>query len=104
MTTRFQKAKDDSHLEAQFVVFTASWCGPCKQLKPELAKVTAELGKEFIFIDAESQAECVAAGIRNVPTVIALANGQEVDRFSGFKTKAQIIPFVTHNGEEALWP
>jgi thioredoxin-like negative regulator of GroEL len=35
-----------------------------------------------------------AANVRNVPTVILVDNGQEIKRFTGVKSNAQIITWL----------
>lgn len=73
--------------------FSASWCGPCKQLAP----IIEELSKEYegriavAKCDIEEADELTAEyGIRNVPTVIFIKNGQIVDKFVGSKSKSDV--------------
>jgi thioredoxin 1 len=73
--------------------FSATWCGPCKQLAP----IIDELSKEYegrIAVgkcDIEEADDLTAEyGIRNVPTVIFIKNGQIVDKFVGSKSKGDV--------------
>lgn len=73
--------------------FSATWCGPCKQLAP----IIEELAKEYegrIAVgkcDIEEADDLTAEyGIRNVPTVIFIKNGQIVDKFVGSKSKGDV--------------
>jgi thioredoxin 1 len=73
--------------------FSATWCGPCKQLAP----IIEELSKEYegrIAVgkcDIEEADDLTAEyGIRNVPTVIFIKNGQIVERFVGYKSKSDV--------------
>ena len=73
--------------------FSATWCGPCKQLAP----LIEELAKEYegrIAVgkcDIEEADDLTAEyGIRNVPTVIFIKNGQIVDKFVGSKSKGDV--------------
>ena len=73
--------------------FSATWCGPCKQLAP----IIDELSKEYegrIAVgkcDIEEADDLTAEyGIRNVPTVIFIKNGQVVDKFVGSKSKGDV--------------
>lgn len=75
--------------------FWAPWCGPCKMLGP----VIDELSNQFkdnekinivkVNVDENSGA-AVKYGIRGIPTVIFMKNGEIVERFSGFKPKNEI--------------
>ena len=73
--------------------FSATWCGPCKQLAP----IIDELSKEYegrIAVgkcDIEEADDLTAEyGIRNIPTVIFIKNGQVVDKFVGSKSKGDV--------------
>lgn len=71
--------------------FEASWCQPCKQLAEELK------GVEFPIevMDVEENPEAIDAhGIKGVPTLIFLRNGQEVDRVVGFVTKEKVAELI----------
>jgi thioredoxin 1 len=49
------------------------------------------------MVDADANPEITSQySVRGVPTVILLENGVEKNRFSGFKTKEQIINFYNN--------
>lgn len=79
-------------------VFSASWCMPCKQLKGVLEGVTLpNTVVEILVIDESHTAKelAVQAGIRSVPTlVLTSADGSELKRTTGSKTKEQLLAFV----------
>jgi thioredoxin 1 len=67
------------------VDFYADWCGPCKALSPTLERVEGK-NPDVIFakIDVDNSPECAALhGIRSIPTVIFLKNGEVVNKFMG---------------------
>ena len=76
--------------------FTATWCGPCKQLAPVFAELQQEL-TDVIFetIDVDQNRElALEKGISSVPTVILEKNGEQVYRFSGVLPKSVIAGII----------
>lgn len=70
--------------------FWATWCGPCKRLGPIIEEIAAEYdGKAIVGkCDIEENDDLTEKfGIMNVPTVIFLKDGKEVDRVVGLAMK-----------------
>ena len=70
--------------------FWATWCGPCKRLGPIIEELAAEYdGKAVIGkCDIEEETDLTDQfGIMNVPTVVILKDGKEVDRVVGLAMK-----------------
>lgn len=70
--------------------FWATWCGPCKRLGPIIEELAAEYdGKAVVGkCDIEENDELTEKfGIMNVPTVVFLKDGKEVDRVVGLAMK-----------------
>ena len=69
------------------IQFSASWCSPCKALKPVMDKLSDQYKDRanFYITDIEDSGINTgsAAGIRGVPTVIIYKKGTEVDRMTG---------------------
>lgn len=73
--------------------FSATWCGPCKQLAPIIEELSNEYEGRISVgkCDIEEADDLTAEyGIRNVPTVIFIKNGQVVDKFVGSKSKGDV--------------
>jgi thioredoxin-like negative regulator of GroEL len=82
-----EKSKD----EPVVVAFTASWCGPCKTLKPKLSALADKWGFTLAIVDAGDQRELAGLyGVRAVPTVITLEAGVVKGRFAGDRTEAAL--------------
>lgn len=67
------------------VQFGASWCAPCKQLKPKVEQISFESPDiAFAYVDVESSPSfCVESEVMSVPTTIGYHNSVEVDRVVG---------------------
>jgi thioredoxin-like negative regulator of GroEL len=77
----------------QLWYFTADWCAPCKALGPTMNRVSEQISVNKINIDYEADV-VQKYGVRNIPTVILVENGQEVRRFSGNKSYNDVIQFI----------
>jgi thioredoxin-like negative regulator of GroEL len=77
----------------QLFYFSADWCQPCKALGPTMDRVSEQIQINKINIDYE--ADIVQKyGVRNIPTIILVENGQEVRRFTGNRSYNDIISFI----------
>src|SRR4051812_49316925 len=85
------------------VDFWATWCGPCKVIGPILEKLETDYEGRFklVKIDSDQEQQLAAAfGIRSIPTVILMMNGQPVDGFMGAVPEGQVRQFLDkHLGE-----
>ena len=74
--------------------FTATWCGPCKQLSPILDKVVADRADQGVIIKRidVDQDKIIADQFRiqSVPTVYAMFQGQPVADLTQYRTEAQL--------------
>jgi thioredoxin 1 len=74
------------------VDFWAAWCGPCRMVGPIIEEMSNEYeGKAVIGkVDVDHNPGVSAQfGIRNIPTIIFIKNGQIVDKLVGAAPKAQ---------------
>jgi thioredoxin 1 len=73
--------------------FSAAWCGPCRQVKPEVEALAREVSglAEVVAIDVDEQRELAAQyKVRSIPCFVVVRNGREVARQSGAIPKAQM--------------
>ncbi|MEN8115578.1 MAG: thioredoxin [Bacteroidota bacterium] len=66
--------------------FWAVWCGPCRMIAPIVEEMSTEYeGKAIIGkVDVDSNpGVAMKYGIRNIPTVLFVKNGEAVDKQVG---------------------
>ena len=59
------------------VDFWATWCGPCRKVGPYIGKVDVDENDEL----------AMRFGVRNIPTILFIKNGQVVDKQIGAAAK-----------------
>lgn len=84
---------DESMQRPVLVDFWADWCAPCKQLMPILEALAVEYNGAFLLAKVnadEMQGITQQFGVRSLPTVMLIQNGQPVDGFAGVQPESQI--------------
>lgn len=79
------------------VDFTATWCGPCKQIAPFIDQLADEYaGKvKVVKLDIdEAPNTAVKFGVRGVPTLIVFKDGEALARQMGAVPKTVIAQLV----------
>ncbi|MEO7432996.1 MAG: co-chaperone YbbN [Dokdonella sp.] len=91
---------DASFVQPILVDLWATWCEPCKVLGPLLEKVVdsyhGALRMAKIDCDKE-QALAASFGVRSIPTVVLIREGQMVDAFTGALPESGIREFLARH-------
>jgi len=78
----------ETGVEDKIVVldFWAQWCGPCRMVGPIIDQLSEEYKDQAIIgkVDVDSNPETsMKFGVRNLPTILFIKNGEVVDRQVG---------------------
>ena len=76
------------------VDFWAEWCGPCRALGPKLEEIGVELAARLkvVKVNVDENPQTPARyGVRGIPTMIIVKNGQVVGQLVGNYPKENIL-------------
>lgn len=85
--------KSDSKV---LVDFYATWCGPCRMLRPILEELASDrTDTNIVSIDVDDAEELARQyGIISIPCLIVFENGKEINRSVGLKSKTDIESMI----------
>lgn len=66
--------------------FWATWCGPCRRIAPIIEALATDYADQVVIgkVDIEESEELAAKfGVRNIPTVLFIKDGEVVDKLVG---------------------
>lgn len=72
------------------VDFWATWCGPCKKVGPYIEELAEQYAEQAIIgkVDVDDNDElAMRFGVRNIPTILFIKDGQVVDKQIGAAAK-----------------
>lgn len=84
---------------AELLIFTASWCGPCQNLKADLKKDPSIVaGYEWGYIDFDAEKELVQLyGVKTVPSFFILEGNRVVRQQTGYRGPEQLKRWLREN-------
>ena len=98
-----------SHQQPVMVDFWATWCEPCKTLIPMLEQLANEYQGGFILakVDVDQNQQLAGQfGVRSVPTVKIVKDGQIIDEFTGVipdtEIRAKLDLHITRESENKI--
>ena len=77
--------------------FWAEWCGPCRLISPIIDKLSVEYdGKATIGkVNVDHNPDvAMKFGVRSIPTIVILKDGEEVNRHVGVTTQANLAKLI----------
>jgi putative thioredoxin len=84
---------EESNNRPVVVDFWADWCEPCKVLMPMLEKIANEYQGAFLLAKVNADEQQMISqqfGVKSLPTVMVIQNGQPIDGFTGAQPEAQV--------------
>jgi thioredoxin 1 len=79
------------------IQFSASWCGPCKQLKPIVEKISDDLADKIdcFYHDIENQPnEPTKYSVRGVPTILLFKDEKLLATKVGATSEKDLLEFI----------
>lgn len=77
--------------------FWASWCGPCRALKPILEAVANEANGQFkvVAVDVDESFDLAKKyNVSAIPTILIFKSGEVVQRLVGLQSKEDLLKAV----------
>ena len=81
------------------VDFYADWCVPCRMLSKQLEQYEAEVTDvKVVKVNIEEEQEMSRAfGVRSIPAIFYMEDGNVIDQANGMKTVQQLKEFTKIN-------
>lgn len=77
--------------------FWATWCGPCRALAPIMEELSEEYKDQVVIgkCDTDENNEiAMQFGVRNIPMLVFLKNGEVVETLVGLQRKNDLVKLI----------
>ena len=91
--SNFEEVKASAGSKPMVIDFWATWCGPCRMVSPLVDEMAQKYDGQVVITKCdvdESTDLPMKYGVRNIPTLIFLKDGEIVDRSVGALTKSKL--------------
>lgn len=88
---------EESFQRPVLIDFWADWCAPCKTLMPLLERLASEYAGAFLLAKVNCDEQQMIAsqfGVRSLPTLVIMKDGQPVDGFAGAQPESALREFL----------
>ena len=86
LKTRQELQESVKQSNAFIIDFTATWCGPCKTIKPYVDQAWEQMKDKFdmIIVDADEGRDiCSSLKVKGFPTLVSFINKEMVESVQG---------------------
>jgi thioredoxin 1 len=81
--------------EVALVDYYADWCGPCQMMEPTIEELADETDVAVLKLDIEAHQDLASeAGVRSIPTIQFLVDGEEAERLVGVQEKENMLDVI----------
>ena len=80
------------------VDFWAEWCGPCKQIAPDLEAISDEMAGQVVIakVNMDENPDIAAQyGVRSIPTLLMFKNGEPTAVQVGAVPKSRLSDWIS---------
>ena len=88
------------HPDPIIIMFTGSWCQPCKKMKPTFEEMASQMEGDirFAYMDAEDAEKTMTElNIRTLPSLALFVDGMIQEVFSGTMNKSDLRYWINNN-------